>query len=177
MRPPWSHALVRRGAPAKSARNLLFDKMDPPPDTLPPDDHDGDEQQADPKLPVTRREVGEIILQQPVDQSADEAAIEIAGAADDEDQQDVGRTLDRQHGERREGLSLRQQAARDPRIARRQRIDGDQPPIHADPNHRTAQPLPLDGFEVQRERRNYDAPFGLSLKAINGNALRNSALG
>src|SRR5260370_485693 len=103
MRPPWSHALVRRGAPAKSARNLLFDKMDPPPDTLPPDDHDGDEQQADPKLPVTRREVGEIILQQPVDQSADEAAIEIAGAADDEDQQHVGRALDRKHGERREG--------------------------------------------------------------------------
>jgi len=43
--------------------------------------NDGDEQQAYPKLPVTRREVGEIILQQPVDQSADEAAIEIAGAA------------------------------------------------------------------------------------------------
>src|SRR5215470_11435330 len=102
MRPPWSYALVRRGGPFGSTEhpgNLLLNRIDPPADTLPPDDHDGDKQQADPKLPVARREIGEVVLHQPGDQHADEAAIEIAGAADDEDQQGVGRAVDRKHGE------------------------------------------------------------------------------
>src|SRR5579871_438800 len=119
-RPPWSCALIsagRRGGPAERASNLRFDRADPAANALTPDENDGDEQQADPELPVARREIGQIVLQQPVDQGADEAAIKIAGAADDEDQENVGRALNRKHGERSEGLGLGQQTPGDPGVA------------------------------------------------------------
>src|SRR5579871_6293416 len=69
----------------------------------PAEQHHHDQHEDDPVLPVARRQVGQVVLREAVDQRPDQAAVEIAGAADDQDQQHVGGTLDREHLERREG--------------------------------------------------------------------------
>ena len=144
--------------PPPELRGEPHHRGDPAADPFAADDDDGDEQEPDPELPVARREVGQIVLQQAVDQRADDAAIEIAGAADDEDQQHVGRAFEREHGERGEGLGLRQQRAGDPGIAGRERVDRDEAPVDRDADRGAAQRIALDRLERQPERRIDDAP-------------------
>ncbi len=57
---------------------------------------------------------------------ADQAAIEIAGAADHEHQHQVGGALEGEHVERGERRGLGEQRAGDAGIERRQRVDRDQ---------------------------------------------------
>ena len=66
------------------------------------DQHDHDQHEADPELPVLRREGREQFLQHLEHHRADQAAIEIAGAADDQHQQQIGRALEGEHVERGE---------------------------------------------------------------------------
>src|SRR5208283_5893374 len=61
------------------------------------DQNDRNQHQTDPELPILRRHAGDPVLQEFVDHRADQTAIEIAGAADDEDE--VGRALQREHVE------------------------------------------------------------------------------
>src|SRR3984957_12654860 len=99
--------------PTSESRGEPHHRGDPAADPLAADDDDGNEQQPDPELPVARREIGEIVLQQAVDQRAEDAAIEVSGAADDENQEHIGRAFEREHRERGESLRLRQQSAGD----------------------------------------------------------------
>src|SRR5271154_3929592 len=57
------------------------------------DEHDHDQHQPDPELPILRCERGDPVLQEFIDHRADQAAIQIAGAADDEYQQEIGGSL------------------------------------------------------------------------------------
>jgi len=76
-----------------------------------------------------RSQVGDPVLHQFEDHRADQAAVEIAGPADDEHQQQVGGALEGEHVKRREGGGLRQQGASDSRVEGGEGIDGDQPGI------------------------------------------------
>ena len=76
----------------------------PPEHALAADQHDHDQHQADPELPVLRRQGRQDILQRLVDDGAGDAAIEIAGAADDQHQQHVGRAMEVEHVERGEAV-------------------------------------------------------------------------
>ena len=58
------------------------------------DQNDDDKHESDPELPVLRRQVGDPILQEFIDHRADQAAIEIAGAADNEHQEQVRGALE-----------------------------------------------------------------------------------
>src|SRR5882757_8267279 len=69
----------------------------PEADALAPDQHDRDQQEADPELPVLRGQVGDPVLHQLEDDGTDQPAIEIAGAADDEHEQQVGGALEGEH--------------------------------------------------------------------------------
>ena len=75
------------------------------------DDHD--QQQADPEIPVLRIDAGELVARDHEDDGADEAAIERAGAAEDQHHQHVGGALEAEDFQR-DGLGrLRQQRAGD----------------------------------------------------------------
>src|SRR5580765_9093966 len=54
--------------------------------------HHGHEEKADPEVPVLRVDARELVARHHVDHRADDAAVEPAGAAQDEDHQHVGRT-------------------------------------------------------------------------------------
>src|SRR5208282_2236899 len=102
---------VRRGAPERGRT-----RSQPPPkpgdegaqsgiasaNALTADQHDDDEHEANPELPILRRQGRDPVLQEFIDQRADQAAIEITGAADDEDEEKISRTLEREHIERAE---------------------------------------------------------------------------
>src|SRR5262249_60536160 len=94
--------------------------------------HNKKEDNPNQKAPVARGKAGKKSRRQRVDKGAEEPAIKVAGTADDEDQQHVSRAVDREHREGRESLRLRQQSARDSRIACRERVDRDEPPVHRD---------------------------------------------
>ena len=100
--PMRSPALAERRAAARSSRHALA-----------ADQHDHDEHQAEPELPVLRRELASQSCISLNSDRADETAVQIAGAADDQHQQQVGRAVEREHVERREGRGLRQQRAGD----------------------------------------------------------------
>ena len=55
---------------------------------------DGDQQQADPEIPVLRIEAGELIARHHVDRGANEPAVKPPGAAEDEDDKDVSGALE-----------------------------------------------------------------------------------
>src|SRR5262245_3808156 len=97
-----------------------------------PEQHQQDEQQADPVLPILRVEGRERVLDQFERHGADQPAVEIAGAADDQDEQEVGRALEREHVERGESGGLRQQRAGDTRIERGEGVNCDEPRIDRD---------------------------------------------
>ena len=106
---PTQHARGERRARPRSTT----------PDAVAADQNDQHQHETDPELPVLRGQVGDPVLHQLEDHGADQAAVEIAGAADDQHQQQVGGTLERKHVERGEGGGLRQQRAGDAGIERR----------------------------------------------------------
>src|SRR5215470_14074722 len=56
---------------------------DPRPHAVTADEHDDHQHQADPELPVLRRDIGEPVLHRPEDDRADQPAVEIADPTDD----------------------------------------------------------------------------------------------
>ena len=61
----------------------------PAEDAVRQEHHDGDQQHPDPEIPVLRIDAGELVARHHEDDRADEAAVEPAGAAEDEDHQHV----------------------------------------------------------------------------------------
>ena len=127
-------------------------------DALATDQHDHHQHEADPELPVLRGEVGDPVLHQLEQHRPDQPAIEIAGAADDEDQQQVGGALEGEHVERGECGGLRQQRAGDAGIDGGERVDRDQPRVDRDADRGGAQRIALHRAQRQAERRVDDAP-------------------
>src|SRR6185312_335437 len=58
--------------------------------------HEQDQQQAQPELPIRGGQAREAVLQDHEDRRADDAAVEIARAADHQHDEDVGRALEAQ---------------------------------------------------------------------------------
>src|SRR3954468_8994562 len=70
--------------------------------------HHRDQHHADPEIPVLRIDAGKMITRHHVDDGADDAAVEAAsGAAQDQDHQHVGRAAEGQRLERHGGSGLR----------------------------------------------------------------------
>ncbi len=82
-----------------------------PQQALAADQHQHDEEQAEPEVPVLRRPGRDQVVQQLEDDGAEDAAVEIAGAADHEHQQHLGAAVEVEHVERGEAAGLRQQRA------------------------------------------------------------------
>src|SRR5271168_4800162 len=122
------------------------------------DQHDHDQHEADPELPVLRREAGDPVLQEFVDHGADQAAIEIAGAADDQDQKKIGRAFERQHVKRAEGGRLREEAAGNAGESGGCRIDHDQPAVDGNTDRGSPERIAFQRAQRQAERRIDDTP-------------------
>src|ERR1041385_8949524 len=65
----------------------------------PPEQDHHHQREAEPELPVLRRHVGEIVLHQLEQDGADQPAVEVAGAADDDHQHHIGGALEVEHRE------------------------------------------------------------------------------
>ena len=95
-------------------RHRLRARAEPRPrshEALAPDEHQHDQEQAEPEVPVLRRPRRDQVVQQLEDDRAEDAAVEIAGAADDEDEQDLGAAMEVEDVERGEAGRLREQRA------------------------------------------------------------------
>ena len=103
------------------------------------DQHDHDQHEPDPELPVLRRDGRKHFLQHPEHHGADQPAVEIAGAADHQHQHQIGGALEREHVERGQLRGLGEQRAGDAGIERGQRVDRDQPPVDGDADRGGAQ--------------------------------------
>src|SRR5579862_2711580 len=77
-------------------------------DAVAADQDDDDEHKPDPELPILRRQRRDPVLQESIDHRADQAAIEIAGAADDQYEKKIGGAIQREHVERAERSGLGQ---------------------------------------------------------------------
>src|SRR5712691_750116 len=146
------HGLARA-----QAENPLADRAAQLLQALAPDEDDHHQHEADPELPVLRRQAREPVLHQLEDQRADDAAIEIAGAADDQHQEHVGGALEREHVERGKLRRLREQGAGDAGIARGDGVDRDQAAVHGNADGGSAQRIGLHRAERKPEGRIDDA--------------------
>src|SRR5262249_52975745 len=77
--------------------------------------HHCDEQQADPEVPVLRVDARELVARHHVDDGADDAAVEAAGAAEDQDHQHVGGPAEGQRFQRNRRRGMREHRAGDAR--------------------------------------------------------------
>src|ERR1043166_2780149 len=118
-------------------------------EALAPDEHQDDEHETDPELPILRRHARQIVLHQLEQDGADEAAVKIADAADDQHQQHVGGALEGEHVEGGELRRLGEQRAGDARVKGRDRIDRDQAAVHRDAHRRGAYGISSDGAQRQ----------------------------
>ena len=144
------------------ASNTRLDAVRPPHDpalqALAADQHQDDQDQADPELPVLRRPGRQHVLQQLEGDRADQPAIEIAGAADHQHQQQVGGAVEREHVERGQRRRLGREPAGDAGIERRDGVDRDQPAVDRNADRSRPQRIVADRAQRQAERRMHDAP-------------------
>src|SRR5688572_19975498 len=82
-------------------------------DSIRQEHHHRHQQQADPEVPVLRVQARELVARHHVDDGADQAAVEPAGAAEDQDHQDVRRAAKREGFQRDRGSGVREQRAGD----------------------------------------------------------------
>ncbi len=122
------------------------------------DQHDHDQHEANPELPVLRGDGGKHLLQHAEHHRADQPAIEIAGAADHQHQHQIGGALEREHVERGKGRGLGEQRAGYAGIEGGDGVDRNQPPVDGDADRGCAQRVVADRAQRQPERRMHDAP-------------------
>ena len=115
--------------------------------------HQDDQSEPDPEFPVFGRRRGNHVPQHDERRRADEAAVEISRAADDQHQHDVGRAMKVEQIERHDLRRLGQQRARRARVSRRNRIDRDDPPAGVDAKRAGAQAVLPDRGQRQPEGR------------------------
>ena len=150
---PDGAASAPRQRPPIQPRGDAADRRRPRGDALAADQHDHHQHEADPERPILRRQHRQIVLHELEDDGADQAAIEIAGAADDQHQQQVGRAVERKHFERSESRRLRQQRAGDAGIAGGDGVDRDQAGIDRDADRRGAQRIAFHRHQRKPEGR------------------------
>src|SRR5580692_4414485 len=83
-----------RDEPGAEADDCCTHQGGPFLDTLASDENDHHQHEADPELPVLRGEARDPVLQKFVDHGTDQAAVEIAGTADDEDEEQIGGAIE-----------------------------------------------------------------------------------
>ena len=98
------------------------------------------------------------VVQQLEDDGAEDAAVQVAGAADHQHQQHVGAAVEVEHVERREAGGLRQQRAGRAGDRRGERVDRDQPRVDRQADARRAQPVVAQRLQRVAERRVHQAP-------------------
>src|SRR5688572_5228216 len=84
----------------KDLLRLLVESAGATEDAVRQEHHHYDEEQADPEIPVLRVRARELVARHHVNDGADDAAVEPARAAEDEDHEDVGRAPEGKHLER-----------------------------------------------------------------------------
>ena len=114
---------------------------------------DQHQQQAKPELPRGGIDLGEEMRERQVDDGADERAVEAAVAAEHQDDEHGRRAIEAERREVHIGVGLRPQAAGDPGDRRRDRVAGDQPPVHRRADGMHAQHVLADAGEALPERR------------------------
>ena len=87
------------------------------------------------------------------DDRSEQRAVQAAGAAEDEDQHDLGRAREAEHIDRDELRRLRQERAGDTGVARADDVDRDQAPMHRRAERRHAHGVLLDARQAPAERR------------------------
>ena len=122
-------------------------------DAVRQEDHDGDQQEADPEEPVLRIDAGELVARHHVDDRADDPAIEPAGAAENQDHQHVRRALEAQRFERNRLRGLRQQRAGDAGHHGRDGVDLADVGVAWRADRRHARRVLADAAQRQSERR------------------------
>ena len=116
-------------------------------------EHQDDQSEPDPEFPIFGRRSGNHVPQHNERRRADQAAIEISRAADDEHQHDVGRPMEVEQIERHDLRGLRQQRARSARVGRRNCIDRNDPAAGVDAERAGAQAIFPDRGQRQPEGR------------------------
>ena len=139
-------AAVSRGPRSERARTRSCSRSRPTRTRI-------DQQQADPELPVFGRRGGDDVAQDDEHRRADDPAVEIAGAADDQHQHHVGGAVEVEQVERHDLRRLGEQRARRAGVGRRDRIDGDDAPAGGDAERAGPQAVFADRRERQAERR------------------------
>ena len=124
-----------------------------PHEALAPDEHQHDQEQAEPEVPVLRRPRRDQVVQQLEDDRAEDAAVEIARAADDEDEQHLGAAMEVEDVERGEAGRLREQRAGRAGDPSGEGVDRDQPQRHRQADARRAQPVVAQRLQRDAERR------------------------
>ena len=105
-----------------------------------------------------RGEADQRVLHQLEHDRPDQPAVQIAGSTQDEHEQHVGRSVERQHIERRELRGLREQRAGDPGVCGRERVDRDEPRIDRNADRGGAQAVALERTQREAERRMHEPP-------------------
>ncbi len=118
----------------------------------------GDEQESQSELPGGGIHLREEVREHHVGDGADEGAVETAGAAEHEDDQDRGGAVEAQRAQVDVGVGLRPDAARDPRDRRRERVADDEPRAHRRPHRVHAQRVLADARQALAERRIHERP-------------------
>ena len=124
---PWVRsaqliAMLRARACARLQR------VEPAEDAAAREQHDDDQEEADPELPVHGIDAGQVVLRDHEDRRADEAAVQAAGAAQHQHDHQLGRARKAERVDADELRRLREQRAGDAGDRRRDREDRAQPP-------------------------------------------------
>ena len=118
--------------------------------------HDGDQQNADPEIPVLRLDAGKLVAGDHEDDGADQSAIKPAGAAEHEHDHHLGRALEAERIQRHGFGRLRQQRAGDPGDAGGDGVDGAQMRVAWRADRRHADMIFANAAQRQAERRMND---------------------
>ena len=141
--------------PRRAARGA--NEGDQPPgrfgDPLAAGEHENDQREADPELPIFGRRRRNHVPQHDERRRADDAAIEISRPADDEHQHHVGRAVEVEEIERDDLRRLRQKRARRAGVSRGKRIDRNDAPAGVDAERAGAQAVLPDRGQRQPEWR------------------------
>src|SRR3974377_1405984 len=112
-----------------AARDRFLHRADPTAQRLAPcadalatDQHDDHQYEADPERPVLGPKREKKVLHEFEDDRADDAPIQPSGAAEDENEQQIGRAVEGENFERCKSRRLRKQSAGNARIERRDRV-------------------------------------------------------
>ena len=145
----FGHGGPRLCASVRSGRDLIPQAED----AVAREQRDQHQQQPEAELPGGGIDLRQEVRERHVGDGADERAVEPAIAAEHQDDQHGGGAIEAERGEVHVGVGLRPQAAGDAGDRRRDRVAGDQPPVHRRADRVHAQHVLADAGEALAERR------------------------